>query len=102
MRPTILLEGAALLGDGARDKALPLLQAADALYLDLLDPLTSLQVARAHITLAQCLRALGRSDEATRLIAQAAAIFRQHPALGTHWQKSLEAAAREPLGARTS
>ncbi len=98
----LLLEGSALLGAGARDSALPLLQVADALYLDLLDPPTSLQVARAHFTLARCLRALGRPGEAAPLLAQAAAIFRQHPVLGAQWRKSLEAASHEPLGARAT
>lgn len=89
----VLLDyGQALLGAGSPEQALPLLQDAVTRHHDLYDSGSSVLVAGADLALARCLAALGRGSEALAWIAEAAAIFDRHAALGVHWRRLLESA----------
>jgi tetratricopeptide (TPR) repeat protein len=88
----LLDHGQALLGTGSPEQALPLLQDAVTRHHDIYDNDSSVLVAGADLALARCLAALGRGAEALAWIAEAAAIFDRHAALGAHWRRSLESA----------
>jgi serine/threonine-protein kinase len=88
----LLDHGQALLGAGSPAQALPLLQDAVTMHHDIYDRDSSVLIAGADLALARCLTALGRGAEALPWIAEAAAIFDRHAALGIHWRRSLESA----------
>lgn len=88
----LLDQGQALLGAGSPEQALQLLQSAVAMHHELYDSDSSVLVAGADLAFARCLVALGRGAEALTWIAEAAAIFNRHAALGVHWRRSLESA----------